>query len=139
MNNVLDWSKYGLVLPVDLINKTNYNKFISQEALDVLAPYPLQGDRYEKHYKNSCSYEIKFYKTKDNYETTITVKLNNEQCVFLQTRKGEQFAKLELVFVDDYKVRDKLHIDSNNVCYTTTGQYFAFNNIEKTEEEHNAK
>ena len=43
MNNVLDWSKYGLVLPVDLINKTNYNKFISQEALDVLAPYPLQG------------------------------------------------------------------------------------------------
>ena len=123
MENKLNWWVYNQILPIALIEETNFADSINQDVIDHLASNGISQNNYRKQYGN---FELKTLRFKDGIDVTITKKIADKKYLFMLSHKTDDFAKVELVYVDDYVVRDKLYTDSNGVKYSLKGDVLNF-------------
>jgi len=127
----LYWDVYENIMPTDLLAQTNVEGYIEQAAINNLAGHGLLTEQFSKIWEN---YSIKSTRIKDNFSITITKKLSDREYLFLLSNKSNLLESIELIYVDDYVVRDKLYINSDGVKYVTTGKKFAFKELENEQE-----
>ena len=134
----LYWDVYENIMPTKLLERTNVEDYLSQDVLDHLASNGLllEQCQYTKTYEK-CT--IKTTRIRDSINITIDINEGNGVHVFVLSNFSNLRKSLELIYVDDYNIKDRLYINSENVAYVTTGKKFAIKELENAEEEENAK
>lgn len=127
----LNWYVYEDIMPTKLLAETNIERYIEQDSVDHLAANGLLTEKFDKIWQN---YSIKSTSIKNSFSITITKKLNDREYLFLLSNKSNLLESIELIYVDDYVVRDKLYTNSDGVRYVTTGKKFAFKELENEQE-----
>ncbi|MBQ7579385.1 MAG: hypothetical protein IJT25_02515 [Clostridia bacterium] len=125
----LCWDVYEDIMPTKLLAETNVKDYFSQDAIDNLACKGLLCEFFDKTYNN---YSVKACTIKNNHNLTFTKKLGDRKYVFLLSNKAPgTFENVELIYVEDDVVKDKLFINNSGVRYVTTGKKFPFKEIQE--------
>ena len=123
------WFFYNKIIPVDLLNRTNYValKFIDEDALWGLAGDGITTNAsYAKRYKNYAISVKRDTNNLNNVYVTIATESSRESVYMRSKMLSGEPNSIELTYVSDGLIVDKLYLDEHGRKWKQTGKVFDF-------------